>query len=220
MAGLALNLPVMNTKLKWLALSLFFIIAAVVVCLQAGICSAVHAGLVSYLTCVDELPEGKTFDAVYILGGSQESLEAKFRTVAALHASGRCKSIFTLSRPGTTEYNRVLGRNLSNDEWSLMTLGSLGVPHNHVQAIEVAPGFFGTASEAKTVAKMAEKKDWENLLLITSPHHTKRAGKSFRYFLNDTGPRLWVMASEKTTGLSELLAEAIKLQIYQFFLLT
>ena len=206
--------------MKWFALTALILSAAVMVCLQSLACSAVHDGLVSYLTCVDELPEGKTFDAVYILGGNQESLKAKFRTVAALHNRDRCKAIFVLSRAGTTEYNRVLGRNLTNDEWSLMILQNLGVPQNHVHPIEVAPGFFGTASEARAVAEMAKKKGWENLLLITSPYHTKRAGKSFRYFLNAKGTRLRVIASDKTTGLFELLVEAFKLQVYQLFLLT
>lgn len=210
----------MKRKIKWLALSLIFIFAAVMLCLQTGVCSAIHAKLVSHLTCVDELPAGKTFDAVYILGGNQESLKAKFRAVAALYASGRCKSIFILSRPGTTEYSRTLGRNLTNDEWSLMILQNLGVPNNQVHTIQVGSGFFGTASEARAVSEVAEQKDWENLLLITSPHHTKRAGKSFRYFLNASGIRLRVIASDKTTGLFELLAEAFKLQVYQHFLLT
>ncbi|MDZ7833612.1 MAG: hypothetical protein U5L07_17840 [Desulfobacterales bacterium] len=148
----------MKRKLKWFALSAVILFAAVMVCLQSRVCSAVHAGLVSYLTCVDELPEGKTFDAVYILGGGQESLKAKFRTVAALHDRDRCKAIFILSRPGTTEYNRALGRNLSNDEWSLMILENLNIPRNHVHTIEVDSGFFGTYSEARTVSEMAKKK--------------------------------------------------------------
>mgnify|MGYP006289875563 CR=1 FL=1 len=210
----------MRGKIKWLALSLVFIFAAVMVCLQIGVCSAIHDKLVSHLSCVDELPAGKTFDAVYILGGNQQSLKAKFRTVAALYANGRCNEIFILSRPGTTEYSRTLGRNLTNDEWSLMILENLGIPNNQVHTIEVDSGFFGTLSEASVVSRMAKEKGWKELLLITSPHHTKRTGKSFRYFLNATGTTPWVLASNKTTGLAELIVEAFKLQVYQHFLLT
>jgi len=171
------------------------------------------------LTCTDRLPQEKTLDGVYILGGDQASLKAKYRIAAQLYAQGRLKEIKIASRTGKTEYCSSLGRNLTNDEWSLQMLEKFGVPANAVQSVKIAPGFFGTYSEARAISKIAAEKDWKTLLLITSPHHTKRVKKCFAYFLNGTSVDIRVIASKHNRSFFELLNELLKLTFYQLFLL-
>ena len=190
-----------------------------IIFLQSGLSATIQENLRSYLTCADKLPENKIFDGVYILGGNQESLKAKYKTMAKIYGQSRCKEINILSRHGITEYNASIGRNLSNDEWSLLTLEDLGVSKRAVQPIKKEPCFFGTYSEAKWISRVAEEKGWKNLLLITSPHHTKRVKKSFNCFLNGTNVNIWVTASKYNVGFWELLNEFFKLKFYQFFLL-
>lgn len=199
--------------------SSFFWLFGHVLCQQTGFPNAISRSLYSYLTYTDKLPKGKSFDGVYVLGGGPESLKAKYKTLARLYAQGYCKEIDIPSRPGKTEYCSFLGRNLSNDEWSLLTLKELGVPSKDVQSVMVASGFFGTYSEARGVSRIVEEKGWKSLLLITSPHHTKRVKKSFAHFLNGTNVDMRVVGSECKRGVFELLNECIKLTFYQIFLL-
>jgi uncharacterized SAM-binding protein YcdF (DUF218 family) len=209
----------MKSKNKWTTLIVFSLLVAIIASKQTLFFDFINENLQSYLTSTDELSQEKVFDAVYILGGSQESLKAKFKAAASIYARGRCKNIIILNRPGITEYNNSLGRNLTNDEWSMLIFESLSVSPKDVRTLEMEPGFFGTFTEAKWVSQMAKKNGWKSLLLITSPHHTKRVKKSFDYFFKGTGVNFWVEASNHNDGFWELLSEFIKLQFYQVFLL-
>ena len=207
-------------KNKWVGLSALLFFIAIFAYQQANLSNVIEKNLLSYLITTDDLPPEKAFDKVYILGGSQESLKAKYKTAASIYVRGRCKEIFILSRPGTTYFSRSLGRNLTNDEWSLMTLEHFSVPKKNVRTLEVESGFFGTYSEAKCVSRLAGQRGWNSLLIITSPHHTKRVKKSFEYFMNKTMIEVLVIASKDQAGLFELISELFKLKIYELFLLT
>ena len=207
-------------KFKWIFLSALFLFLGLFAFQQIGLSTSIAKEILSYLICTDNLPPEKILDGVYILGGNQDSLKAKYETIAKLYAQGRCKEISILSRQGITEYNNALGRNLTNDEWSLEIFEGLGVSKKDVQPLKIEPGFFGTYTEAKWVSRVAEKNGWKNLLLITSLHHTKRVKKSFTCFLNGKNVNLYVMASKHTVGILELLSEFFKLQFYQIFLLS
>jgi uncharacterized SAM-binding protein YcdF (DUF218 family) len=209
----------MKEKIKFIRLCFLVLPVAVIVYQLTGFSAAIDKNLLSYLISVDGMPPEK-FDAIYILGGSQENLKAKYKTSATLYTQGCCKEITILSRPGITEYNNSLGRNMTNDEWSLMFLENYGVPKKNVRPLTMESGNFGTYSEAMGVSKVVLEKDWSSLLLITSPHHTKRARKSFEYFLNKPLVKVCVIASMHQAGLFELLAELFKLKFYEFFLLT
>ena len=198
---------------------MFFLLVLLVAFQLDGLSTSTKRNLQSYLTCIDELPKGNFFDGVYILGGNQDSLKAKYKTVTSIFARGSCKEINILSRPGITEYDNALRRNLTNDEWSLMVLEGLGVSKEDVQTLTIEPGFFGTYSEAKWVSSMAGKNGWKNLIIIASPHHTRRVKRSFTYFLKGTNVKLWVTASKYNVGFFELLSELFKLKFYQIFLL-
>ncbi len=217
--GLTFLSPVIYRRVKLAALSLAILALALAVSYQAGLAESAGQILLPYLTAADDLHEEKSFDAVYILGGGQESLEAKFKALAPLYADGRCRNIMILSRPGTTEYSRDLGRNLTNDEWSFLTLEKYGVSGRYVQAVKVDQGFFGTFSESRCIAEMAEEKGWKDLLLITCPHHTRRVRACFDYFLDGWAGNFLVAASEHKAGIPELLVELLKLKVYQAFLL-
>jgi len=208
----------MKGKSKWFALSLIAFLFAVLAVHQTLFSGKVKSILRSYLACPLHPTSGKSFDGAYILGGGQKSLEPKFKIASELYAEGYCNNIYILSRPGITEYNRSLGRNLTNDEWALMKLENYGVPRKAVQAVSIESGFFGTLSEAEGIAKLASEKDWKSLMLITSPHHTKRAKQSFDYFLSDSGVDVFVAASQNQAGLGELVLEFAKLKIYQVVL--
>ncbi|MBW1720052.1 MAG: hypothetical protein JRJ43_10940 [Deltaproteobacteria bacterium] len=98
---------------------------------------------------INPLPSGAKVDAIYVLGGSQTNLELKYKTASELYHKGICKRIWILSRPGITEYNVSLGRNLTNNEWSILKLTEFGVPEECIEPIKINEGFFGTFTEAQ-----------------------------------------------------------------------
>jgi len=206
---------------KWLALGILPALGLFLAWNQSGITGYLERILLSYLCSVDELPRGKTFDAVYILGGGQERLRAKYNTAGGLYSEGRFKDIYILSRPGITEYSRLLGKNLTNDEWSLMTLENLGVAKQAVTPLTLRAGFFGTLSEAGGVSEVMRNKGGSSLLLITCPYHTARVRASFSHVLKKTDIEVSVIGSRPTeqAHLLELARELLKLQFYRVFLL-
>jgi len=212
----------MTKNIKWIGLIAFLLIVSSVAIHQTPIYPAIHDNLLGFLTDTNDLPDQKTFDAIYILGGSQESLSLKYEILNSLYSQGRCKEIVILSRSGYTEYNPSLKRNMTHDEWSLIILNKYGIPEEMVQIVKIDDGYFGTYSEAEFVSRMAGEKAWNSLLLITSPHHTKRVIKSFTSFIDKKmlNIELWITASTEQVGLFDLWVELFKLKFYQFFLLT
>ncbi|HDL01052.1 MAG TPA: hypothetical protein ENH23_02340, partial [candidate division Zixibacteria bacterium] len=96
-------------------------------------------------------------NVIYVLGGSQDSLNNKFKTAADLYRRGVCKKILFLSRPGITQYDALPGRNLTNDEWVMKRLVALGVKKEDVEPVSLKKGFFGTFTEAKGVSDIVFK---------------------------------------------------------------
>ena len=76
----------------------------------------------------------------YVLGGTQESLSYKVKTVGRLYAEGTVGKILVLHRPGITEYSPTLGRNLSNDEWATGKLKEEGCGRRKRRIHSRAPG--------------------------------------------------------------------------------
>lgn len=206
-------------KYQLIGLCTLALLAFLAILNTTGFADAIRHSLLSHLTAEDNLPADKAFDAIYILGGGQESLKAKYKTLARLYAQDRCGKIMILSRPGTTEYSRELKRNLTNDEWSFITLEKMGVPRKEISPLVVESDFFGTFSEARCIRQKAAKENWNNILLITSPHHTKRVRDSFTYFLGDIIQEIWIVGSNQYAGFLELINEWGKLKVYQLFLL-
>ncbi len=122
--------------------------------------------------------QGKTKPntVLYVLGGTQTSLIYKFKIVADLYHRGLCKKILLLSGPGMTEYDPLLGRNLTNNEWAVKQLAGRGIKKEDIELLSLEKGFFGTLTEAKGISDIAAKRRYERVILVTSPHHTMGPG--------------------------------------------
>jgi len=175
--------------------------------------------ILSELIDINPLPSGSKVDAIYVLGGSQTSLELKYKTASELYHKGICKRIWILSRPGITEYSVSLGRNLTNNEWSILKLKEFGVPDDCIEPIKAKEGFFGTFTEAKGISSLIKRQGFKSLLLISSPEHLYRAEISFDNFLKDQNTSIYIKGSgEHDVSLRYLLVEFIKLKVYQYLL--
>ena len=164
-------------------------------------------------------PFGAKVDAIYVLGGNQRSLEFKYRITADLFHRGISNRIWILSRPRITEYSRSLGRNLTNDEWSVLKLQEFGVPEENVEPIEIDEGFFGTFSEAEGISSLLKSRGYNNIVLISSDDHTKRIKISFDNFLKDPEIKIYTQGSGEKLLLRHAIVEFIKLKVYQYFLI-
>ena len=142
----------------------------------------------------------------------------KYKTAAELFHKGICKRIWILSRPGKTEYNRSLGRNLTNDEWSVLKLKEFGVPEENIEPIKMDEGFFGTFSEAKGISSLIKGRGYKDILLVAQLYHTRRVKLSFNKFMTDQNVSLNIIGSGEQLFLRHHIVEFIKLKIYQYFL--
>jgi hypothetical protein len=110
---------------------------------------------------------------LYVLGG-QSCLKQKYVVAADLFYKGYTKKIMVLSVPGITEYNASLDRNLTNDEWSIKQLKSLGMLQKDIEFVYIPDNYFGTLSEAKTIDEFAIKREMKRIILICSSYHSKK----------------------------------------------
>jgi len=160
-----------------------------------------------------------TSSVVYILGGRQESMMYNCKTVGTLYAEGATRNVLVLHRPGITEYNPSLGRNLTNDEWAPVKLKDDGVAAGNVEFIPVPNAFFDTFAEAKVISSLARSRRVKCLVLVSSTHHTKRVWLSFSHFNTDNAFEFYTYGSEERAGILELLMENLKLRMYRYFVL-
>ncbi|MBC2714564.1 MAG: YdcF family protein [Desulfobacteraceae bacterium] len=162
---------------------------------------------------------GKKVDVMYLLGGNQTSIEFKSKTASEFFHKGICKKIWVMSLPGITKYSQALGRNWTENEYSIMKLKEFGIPEENIEFIKVNEGFFGTYSEARDISSLIQEKQHKSILLITQPYHTHRVKISFNEFLADKNASLFVQDSNEPMLLRHLIVEYIKLKIYQYFLI-
>lgn len=151
----------------------------------------------------------------YILGGTQESLSHKVKTVGRLYAEGTVGKILIPHRPGITEYSPGLGRNFTNDEWAIVKLEEEGVTVENVEFVPVPPATFDTFSEARAISDLARARKVKRLVLVSSTHHTKRIWLSFSHFNGDNAFESYTYGSEEKADIFELLVESVKLGIYR-----
>ena len=155
----------------------------------------------------------------YVLGGTQESLSHKWKTVGRLYAEGAVGKILILHRPGITEYSPVFGRNFTNDEWATGKLKEEGVAAESVEFVSMPPATFDTFAEARMISALARARQVTGLVLVTSRHHTERVMISFSHFNADNAFECYVYGSEERAGIMEVLRENVTLRIYRYFLL-
>lgn len=158
-----------------------------------------------------------TSSVVYVLGGTQESLEYKCKTVGQLYAEEVARHVLTLHRPGITEFSPALGRNFTNDEWVTVKLKEEGVAVETVEFVPVPPATFDTFAEARGVSALARSRKVKRLVLVSSTHHTKRVWLSFSHFNADNAFESYIYGSEERAGFFELLMENMKLGVYRYF---
>ena len=161
--------------------------------------------------------ESKTTTLIYVLGGNQDSLISRFRKASSLYHQGLSKKILILSRPGITEFNQELGRNLTNDEWSIRELEKLNVRKEDIEPASVKKGIFGTLSEAKDLSNIVRKKGSHRLILVTSNYHTRRVFSTFSKYASNNSFEIFIYGSNDTTGLGDLFLEYFKLLMYNNF---
>ena len=157
--------------------------------------------------------------AAYILGGTQDSLSYKWKTVGRLYSEGTVRNILVFHRPGITEYSPALGRNLTNDEWAAGKLKEEGVPVENVEFIPVPPATFDTFAEARVISALVRSRKVKRLVLVSSTHHTKRVWLSYSHFNDDNAFDSYTYGSEERPGILELLMENMKLGIYRYFVI-
>lgn len=160
-----------------------------------------------------------TSSVIYILGGEQESMMYKCKTVGTLYAEGATRNVLVLHRPGITEYSPALGRNYTNDEWAAVKLKDEGVAVENVEFIPVPPASFDTFAEARVISSLARSRRVKRLVLVSSTHHTKRAWLSFSHFNVDNAFEFYTYGSEERAGILELLMENLKLRMYRYIVL-
>jgi hypothetical protein len=153
----------------------------------------------------------------YVLGGTQDSLSYKWKTVGRLYAEGTVGKILILHRPGITEYSPALGRNLTNDEWVTGKLMEEGVAVETLEFVPVPAATFGTFAEAGVISSLARSRRVKRLVLVSSAHHTKRVWLSFSHFNADNAFESYIYGSEERVGTLELLMETMKLRFYGYF---
>jgi len=188
--------------------------------LSRPIAKTIHLLIRGLLIDTDPIPPQMKADAIYVMGGSQHSLESRFRKAADLYHKRISDSVLILSRPGITQYSHRLRRNLTNDEWSLFRLQQLGVPRRSVEAIPIKGGIFGTLREAKAISRLIEKRGYKQSIVVSSPCHTRRVKASFEKFLTPENVRFFVQASDGKSSFMGLVSEFIKLKVYQALLLS
>lgn len=166
---------------------------------------------------IPSLKESNT--VIYVLGGSQPSLENRFKTAADLYHQGMAFKIFILSRTGMTVYSPIVGRNLTNNEWATEKLVSLGVPKEDIELVKLEKRFFGTFSEAEGISNLVLNRGYKTLILVSSQSHTMRVWESFSKFVKNKKLNLFIYAANDHPSVYSLLQEYLKLKFYKLFLL-
>ena len=156
---------------------------------------------------------------IYILGGSHKSLRLKFQVAADLYDKDRADTIMILNSTRMTEFDKELDRNLTDNEWSVKQLTSLGVEAEHIEFIDIEPGFFGTLSEARTLANLAEIKEIQNLYLVNSSYHSRRVLVTFSALFRDSGVDIKIHGADKWIKIPGLFIEYGKVILYEYALI-
>jgi uncharacterized SAM-binding protein YcdF (DUF218 family) len=158
---------------------------------------------------------------IYVLGGSEKSLEARLRTAARLHRAGEAQKILFFAAPGITRFDPALGRNLTNQEWTLRELQALGVGADFAEPLALEqPACFGTRAEARALAGRSGERGYRSVVLVTSALHGRRALRTFiDAFKEYPDARLVLSLTEEQASLEQLLVEYGKLLLYTTALL-
>jgi len=156
---------------------------------------------------------------IYILGGSQDTLINTYKYAAELYKHNISKYIFILDRPSNKKYYPIMNKYFTNNEWSVNELEKHGVKKQIIKFVSIPNRIFGTLTEAEEMSKTAAKYGYNNIILVTSEYHTKRAFKSFSYFSKEYNFEVFVYGSKDDIGIKECFIEYMKHLFYEYCLL-
>ena len=156
---------------------------------------------------------------IYVLGGSQKSLKGRLKTASQLNHQGLSRRILLVSRPGITEYDLDLHRNLTNDEWSIKQLTGLGVKPEDIELVSFEKCLFGTLTEANGLSEIAGLRGYKKIILVTSQCHTKRTWITFSKAFEHRNISIAIYAANDPVGLRSLFYEYLKLALYKNIIL-
>jgi hypothetical protein len=139
---------------------------------------------------------------------------------STLYRSGVARKILIMAEPGLTEYSPDLDRNLTNDEWAVMKLASFGVEKKDIELVSIPSGYFGTLTEARGISSVTATRRYQDLILVTSTYHTKRALFAFSRSSIGHPIDLFIYGADEETSLGILLIESVKLIVYENLLLS
>ena len=170
-----------------------------------GLTEAGAEYLLQRLTFVRHLPESPSSpsDAVYVLGGTSDSVRARLGRAAGLIGSRKATRVLLGAR---------------KDECGLESLRALRLGIE-AECVAFEEAFFGTWSEAKALSRIVRERGYRRLILVTSPSHGRRVWESFSSTIEQPDGRLYLYLSDEPVDRHNLLREYVKLLVYRAVLL-
>lgn len=190
------------------------IAALIIVIASITIYKPVKRMLTNYLTTTDSLPLD-TADAAYVLGGSPRSTYKHLITASDIYKKKKTSCILLFKKNAKTEYDPILHRNITNNEWEIRYLNKWGVPDSAIKTVPVHERFFGTLSEAQDLSSYFISSKYKSVILISSPCHSRRVSNSFSHYLTSSGIKISVQGSNDPFYMREIIFETIKVQVYK-----
>jgi len=122
--------------------------------------------------------EGASGEVAYVMADGPATWE-RLRAASALYHWVRVEKIYVLNELQGAGYDFVLRRTQPRVERVTKYLMLYGVPEEAITTIDNKKlSGFGSLNEARSFA--AQVKDFESLVIVTSPGHTRRSLLSFR----------------------------------------
>ena len=155
---------------------------------------------------------------VYVLSGDFEALKERFDVVRRLFIKGIAEKIAVANMPEWHIYSHAHERNLSFEQWVVYTLGLYGIGRDQITFMDVDEGFWGTKSEAVSLNRFLSGTAYQEVVLVSSAYHTRRAYGIFQKHIEQKTISLYIYGSYANWRLRYLLNEVPKLIIYKYFL--
>jgi hypothetical protein len=157
--------------------------------------------------------------ALYILGGAGESQFLKFQKAASIYKQVDVSTVWVMQVDGITTFDPELSRNLTEDEWTLRELTRAGVPPEAIEFQRIEDRFFGTFSEARTLAVLCHEKRITTLLLVCAGYHARRVEVTFSALLSAGGVKIEIHPTDESVSAIGLLYEYVKKEWYETVLI-
>ncbi|NLE02456.1 MAG: YdcF family protein [Fibrobacter sp.] len=177
----------------------------------------VKEGLGEFLT--KSVPPPQTqIDVLYVLGGTFKSTYYHIKTAAMMNKILPIKKIMVLHTdekilPGS--YDSTVDK----DQWVLKKLEENEIHSNDVEFLYTEGKLFGTLSESVAFRKYTNGKEIRSALIVTSKHHTRRAGLCFSHLLEQSHIQVYVTGSEHLFDFKQMFIELFKYIVYRYVLL-